>query len=125
MQGTACAPDADPSASAMGTYYSCADIRIGDPTPCVAPTAPDAAGPTAPDAATEEDSGLPQVDQVDGGGGQTADGGSSLGPTSRPNLNGGDGGGCSIALGATSGVSFGITAGLLGLALVRRRRRRG
>jgi hypothetical protein len=124
MQGTACAPDADPSASAMGTYYSCADIRIGDPTPCLSPNPPDASSPTDPDAATDEDSGLPPGEPADSGGQLADGGGSTLGPTSRPNLNGGDGGGCSVAFGATSGVSFGITAGLLALALVRRRRRR-
>ena len=107
------------------TYYSCADIRIGDPTVCVPPTEPDAGG-TVPDAATGSDGG-PTTVPTDGGGKLVEAGAAGdPGPTAgRPNLQSGDGGGCSVALGATSGVSFGITAGLLALALVRRRRRRG
>jgi hypothetical protein len=102
------------------TYYSCADIRIGDfpgAAPCEPPVAPDA-GPGTPDAS----SGGPTTVPTDGGG-KLVDGGgtSNGGPV---DLHSGDGGGCSVALGATSGVSFAVTVGLFGLALLRRRRRR-
>jgi Lytic polysaccharide mono-oxygenase, cellulose-degrading len=102
-------------------YYSCADIRIGDPTPCASAEPPDS-GPVEDDASTpEEDSGI-HTDPTDGGG-KLVDGGGGPGATPARDLHSGDGGGCSIALGATSGVSFAVTAGLLALALVRRRRR--
>jgi hypothetical protein len=104
------------------TYYSCADIRIGDPTPCAAPTDPDA-GPGAPDAGPIDEDAGPTTVPTDGGG-KLVDGGSSgsSGTNSR-DLRGGDAGGCTVALGATSGASFAVAAGLLGVALVRRRRR--
>lgn len=106
------------------TYYSCADIRIGDPTPCVAPTNPDSGVVDPPDAATGNDGG-PTTVPTDGGGKLVDSGDGTSGGSAKPNLQSGDGGGCSVAFGATSGVSFGVTAGLLALTLVRRRRRRG
>ncbi len=103
------------------TYYSCGDIRIGFPdAACVLPAQPDAG---VPDGAPGDDSG-PHTVPTDGGG-KLVDAGGDPGSTTPHDLHSGDGGGCSMALGATSGLSFGITAGLLALALVRRRRRRG
>ena len=124
MIGT-CAPDAQPnSTSATDTYFSCADIRIGDPTPCADPNGSDA-GPITPDASTpDEDSGGPVTEPTDGGG-KLFDGGSSSGGVNSKDIrNGTDDSGCSIAFGASSGASAVITAGLLSLALARRRRRR-
>ncbi|HSO32143.1 MAG TPA: SCE4755 family polysaccharide monooxygenase-like protein [Labilithrix sp.] len=104
------------------TYYSCADIRIGDPTPCADPNGADS-GPVTPDASPGDDGG-PTTVPTDGGG-KLVDGGSSSGGINSKDLRAGEGdSGCSVAVGATSGVSFAITAGLLGLALARRRRRR-
>jgi MYXO-CTERM domain-containing protein len=126
MQGGACVGNpADPAAAAQGTYYSCADICIGDT--CTDPTTgqADAGGTDASTTAPGTEGGV-STTPTDGGN-KTVDGGddgtdpSGAGPT---NFRAGDGGGCSVALGATSGVSFAVTAGLLGLALLRRRRKK-
>lgn len=129
MIGT-CGPDAAPnSTSATDTYFSCADIRIGDfpnAAPCDPPVDPSAmeAGADASPEDSGVDSGVPTTPPTDDGG-RTAPPGSGEPAGSRaPNLHSGDGGGCSVALGATSGLSFGVAAGLFGLALLRRRRKR-
>lgn len=104
------------------TYYSCADIRIGDPTPCAAQPMPDG-GPVDTDSGPEDDGG-PTTVPTDGGG-KLVDGGSgSSGVNSKDIRNGTDDSGCSVAFGASSGASLVIAAGLLGLAVARRRRRR-
>jgi len=125
MIGT-CAPDAAANSTSAGdTYFSCADVRIGD-FPDAAPCDPAVEPDAGPDAGTTPGSdGGPTTVPTDGGG-KTVDGGdNNADPTGgRPNLHAGDGGGCSVALGATSGVSFAVTAGLFGLALLRRRRKR-
>jgi hypothetical protein len=101
------------------TYYSCADI-------CVGSTCPDAGAPDVPDAGTDpvDDAGTSSggvTTTPTDGGGKFVDAGDD-GPSSTPDLHAGDGGGCSVALGTTSGVSLGLTAGLFGLALLVRRR---
>lgn len=124
MIGT-CGPDAAAnSTSATDTYFSCADVRIGD-FPDAAPCDPPVADAGADGSTPQSDSGGPTTVPTDGGG-KTVDAGDGPGdPTGgRPNFHAGDGGGCSVALGATSGISFAVTAGLFGLALARRRRRR-
>ena len=116
----------EPTSSAIDTYYSCADIRIGDfpdAAPCDPPRGPDAGadGSTTP----ETDSGGPTTVPTDGGGKTVDAGDDSGGPDGRrPNLHSGDGGGCSVALGATSGRLVRGDGGLFGLALLRRRRKR-
>ena len=105
------------------TYYSCADIRIGDPTPCADPNGADS-GPGATDASAVDDSGGPTTEPTDGGGKLFDGGSSSSGGINSKDLRNGDSGGCSVASGATSGLSFALAAGLLGLALARRRRHR-
>jgi len=124
MIGT-CAPDAQPNSTGAGdTYFSCADIRIGDPTPCADPNGPDG-GPVGTDASTPEEDGGPTTVPTDGGG-KLVDAGSSSGGVNSKDIRNGadDDGGCSVAFGASSGASLVITVGLLGLALARRRRRR-
>ena len=122
-----CAPDAAPPSAggALGsTYYSCADI-------CVGAGCPDASAPAVDSGMTSSSSGGPArtdsgvTTTPTDGGGKFVDGGDDddNDPAARPNLRSGDGGGCSVALGATSGVSFVITLGILGLSLARRRRR--
>jgi hypothetical protein len=121
MVGGACTANQDPATAAQGTYYSCADICVG--TTCVEPDAgvADAGVDGSPDPGTD---GGPTTTPTDGGGKLTDSGDDDGDPPARPRLNSGDGGGCSVAFGATSGVSFGVTAGLLALALLRRRARR-
>ena len=118
-----CAPNMVPPSAggdAGSTYYSCADICVGD-----ACTESDAGTPT--DAGL--DSSTPGKDSGVGttptdGGGKLVDAGKDDDDGAAPNLRSGDGGGCSVALGATTGVGFSAAAGLLGLALLRRRRPR-
>jgi hypothetical protein len=98
------------------TYFSCADIRIGD--------FPDAGG-TPIEAGTGGDSGSsggPTTTPTDGGGKTVPEGSSGNGAPRK--LGSGDDGGCTVAFGATSGLGFVVAAGFLGLALARRRRRR-
>lgn len=125
MQGGACPANADPAAAAQGTYYSCADICVGDTC-----TEPDAGTPT--DAGTGADGSTTPPGKDSGvsttptdGGGKLVDAGDDDDDGATPNLRSGDGGGCNVGLGTTSGVSFVVTAGVLGLALLRRRRNRG
>jgi len=125
MIGKACTTTPFQNDVDASTYYSCADIRIGD-FPGAAPCDPPAAADAGADGSTTPgtDGGGPTTVPTDGGG-KTVDAGDDSDPTGgRPNLRSGDGGGCSIALGATSGLSFAVTAGLFGLALLRRRRKR-
>lgn len=117
-----CATNAVPpdGTGGMGnTYYSCADICVG--TECG-----DAGVPVTPDAGPAVDAGKDSgvgTTPTDGGG-KLVDAGDDDDDGAAPNLRSGDGGGCSVALGATSGLGFTAAAGLLGLALVRRRRAR-
>lgn len=98
MINTDCEPDASPNATGPGdTYFSCADIRVGD---------------------------FPDVSTVPtDGGGKTVDAGQEREPRRISNVDSSEGG-CSMALGATSGLSFvtSIGVGLLALARLRRRR---
>jgi MYXO-CTERM domain-containing protein len=126
MVGGACVGNpADPAAAAQGTYYSCADICVGDTC-----TEPDAGTPIV-DAGGTDGSTKPPVGSDSGvsttptdGGGKLVDAGDDDDDGAAPNLRSGDGGGCAVALGATSGVSAAAMAGLFGLALLRRRRNR-
>ncbi|MBX3186841.1 MAG: hypothetical protein KF819_07495 [Labilithrix sp.] len=115
MQGgttATCAPDA--SSAAGGIYYSCADICIGPDCD------EDASAPVTPtdDGGTETDSGV-STTPTDGGGKTTT----PSGPGSTGLRQTSDDGGCSIALGATSGLGFVVGLGLFGVAIARRRRR--
>jgi len=116
MIGQACTPNQnDLDAS---TYYSCADICIGDDC------GDGGAQPTVDGGGV--DAGGPVTNPTDGGGkmvGDDEDEGS--GGLGRTGLRSGAGDeGCSVAFGATSGVSFAAFAGVLGLALARRLRQR-
>lgn len=118
---TCALPEAVPptaGGAAGSTYFSCADICVGPD--CVdggaMPVDPQDGGSTEPGT----DSGVST--QPTDGGGKLVDAGDDDDDGARPNLRSGDGGGCSVALGATSGATLGISAGLLGLALLRRRR---
>ena len=122
MQGTAanpgppCAADASPDLAINGTYYSCADIRIG--------SFPDAGGTVVdPEAGAGGSSGSSGGSDDDAGDDPSADpSGTSSGATRHP---GGiaNPGACSVAWGASSGLSLAAALGLIGVALVRRRRR--
>ncbi|MBN9166099.1 MAG: hypothetical protein BGO98_09690 [Myxococcales bacterium 68-20] len=115
MSGTPGCPTDTATPAIPGTYYSCADIRVGD--------FPDA-GPSEPPKGDDDD------DDGDGG---TSSGGVSTTPTDgggktssgtrRLTSTDADEGGCSIAVGATGGFSLFASAGLGLLALARRRRR--
>jgi MYXO-CTERM domain-containing protein len=111
---------------AGGTYYSCADICVGDT--CSgddAGTGTDAGVDGSTDPVTPDDDSGVTTTPTDGGGKLVDAGDDGEESTARrPNLQAGDGGGCSVALGASSGVSFAAAAGLVGLALLRRRRNR-
>lgn len=115
MIGVACTPDAAPPAA--DTYFSCADIRVGD--------FPDA-GPSVPptpieDAGGGSTSGGPTTTPTDGGG-KTSTPGASPGSRKLSSVDAGDDG-CSIGWGATGGFSLVTSSGLALLALARRRRR--
>jgi MYXO-CTERM domain-containing protein len=118
MTGATCPPNADPATSPGGTYYSCADICVGDNCTTPPPADAGADGSTTPGT----DSGV-STTPTDGGG-KLVDAGDNGGDDgAAPNLHSGDGGGCNVALGTTSGVSLVASAGLLGLALLRRRKK--
>ncbi|MBX3202447.1 MAG: lytic polysaccharide monooxygenase [Labilithrix sp.] len=116
MFNRACEADAAPnSISAGDTYFSCADIRVGD-FPDAGPTMP------PPDGGDDDDdgnsSGGVSTTPTDGGGNTSSgNGGRRLTP-----VDSGDGG-CSVALGATSSFSLIASLGLGALAFARRRRR--
>ena len=115
MIGKECATDAAPNSTGPGdTYFSCADIRVGD--------FPDA-GPTLPSGSGDEDGGTGSSSGVSttptDGGGKT---GSSGGSRRLSEVDAGDTG-CNVALGGASGFSLFASVGLGALALVRRRRR--
>lgn len=121
MLGAPCTGDtANPADPPASTYYSCADL-------CVGPDCVDAGAPTdgGTDASVDAGSsggtsGGPVTTPTDGGGKTVSGDDDSSGS---PNLRSGAGdSGCSIGLGATSGVSLVVMGGLLGLALGRRRR---
>lgn len=111
MSGTAsCPEDPDAEDPIPGTYYSCADIRVGD-----FPDADADGGP--PDAGV--DSGV-STTPTDGGGKTTDEG--------RKFTSSGDegDGGCSVALagaGGTSALAAAVAGALAVLGLRRRRRR--
>jgi hypothetical protein len=124
LEGTAnpvCAPDAAPPDGTAGlgsTYFSCADICVGPVCADAGAPGPDAGAPT--DAGTS--SGGPSTVPTDGGGKMVPPGSSGAsGATS--DSSSGSSGGCTVGLGATTGASLVLTAGLFCLALVRRRRR--
>lgn len=117
MTGT-CGPDAAPNATGpRDTYFSCADIRVGD-FPDAGPTMP------PPDGGDDDDdgnsSGGVSTTPTDGGGNTSSgNGGRRLTP-----VDSGDGG-CSVGWGgATGGVSVFAGAGLGFLAAIRRIRGR-
>jgi hypothetical protein len=123
MQGGPCVGNpADPAAAAQGTYYSCADICVGDT--CTDPTTGTDAGGVDGSTTPGGADGGPTTVPTDGGN-KTVDAGNGGGNgAGSPNFHAGDGGGCTVALGTTSGESFAVTAGLFGLALLRRRRKK-
>lgn len=113
-----CDPDASPTATGTTLYHSCADIRIGD-FPDAGPVAE--AGPGDSDGGGSSSGGTTTV-PTDGGGKTTSD--PDNGATSGRNLRSGAGDdGCNVGWGATSGLSFFVSAGIGALALLRRRRR--
>lgn len=101
MQGGPCAPNADPATSAQGTYYTCADICVGDTC------GTDAGGPVTDAGSTTTDRGGSLADAGD------ADGGSTTASS-----------GCAVSMGTPTGVSLAVTVGLAAVALLRRRRHR-
>ncbi|MBX3260022.1 MAG: lytic polysaccharide monooxygenase [Labilithrix sp.] len=118
MFNRACEPDAAPnSVSAGDTYFSCADIRVGD-FPDAGPTMPPPDGGVDDDEDDGNSSGGVSTTPTDGGGDTSSSGG---GRRLTP-VDSGDSG-CSVALGATSSFSLCASLGFGALALVRRRRR--
>ncbi len=119
MIGRACAANETPAAGS--TYFSCADIRVGD--------FPDA-GPTMPpsDGGTDDDDGGTSSGGVSttptDGGGKTGNGSGSRRLTPVEN----DDGGCSMTVGSASttlgGFSLFAPVAFGALAMVRRLRRR-
>lgn len=112
---TCAATDPDEMDGGSPTYFSCADIRIGD--------FPDAA-PSA-DAGTEDEdggssSGGPTTVPTDGGGRTTEDNGTS--PSRNLRAGAGDDG-CNVGWGAPGGASLLASVGIGALAVLRRRRR--
>lgn len=95
------------------TYFSCADIRVGD--------FPEAGGEPLEAGSDDDSGGGPTTEPTDGGG-KTV-GGSSSGGGARPDLHSGEDG-CSVGFGAGTGMSAALLVGAFGLGLVRRRRRR-
>ncbi|MDB4945340.1 MAG: hypothetical protein JWP97_4874 [Labilithrix sp.] len=130
MKGSACVGNSTTTGpfedvTGVSTYYSCADIRIGDSTPCASADAGTDAGTDAGE--DEDDAGT--TTGPDGGVTTTpTDGGGKLvdsgtGPTgTRPDLSGDDG--CNVGPGGSSGLPLAALAGIIGAALVNRRRRR-
>jgi hypothetical protein len=114
MIGMACAPNAVPPAN--NTYFSCADIRVGD-FPDAGPSVPPT--PSDPDGGTS--SGGVTTTPTDGGG-KTAPPGTTGGGRKLTPVDAGDDG-CSVGWGATGGFSLFASAGLGLLAVARRRRR--
>jgi Lytic polysaccharide mono-oxygenase, cellulose-degrading len=115
-QNKTCARDAAPPPT--NTYYSCADIRVGD-FPDAGPTLPPSDGGSGDGDDGENSSGGVSTTPTDGGGKTNgANGGRRLSSVDA------DAGGCSIALGATSGFSLATSIALGLMAVARRRRRR-
>ncbi len=113
---TTCAPDAAPPPG--DTYFSCADVRVGefaDAGPVVKPPPLEDAGPDPDD----EDPGTGSGDEDGTSSGSSGSSGKRLRP-----VEGAGTGACSVALGATSGMSFLATVGAGVIGLLRRRRRR-
>lgn len=121
MDGQPCkTPAVDPAT--VSTYYSCADICVGD-TCSDGGTPPADAGPTDGGVTPGTDSGV-STSPTDGGGKFVDGGEGSSGNGGRPDLRAGEGDGCAVSPGGTSSTTFGICAGLLGLALLGRRKKR-
>jgi hypothetical protein len=120
MQAAGCPADAN-APPIESTYYSCADIRVGN-FPDAAPSAPPDPDPDPDDEGGGTSSGGPTTTPTDGGGKTSSSSGSSGGRRLSPTDD--DSGGCSVALGATSGFSLVASAGIGVLAFARRRRRR-
>jgi hypothetical protein len=122
MNGAPCSANQDPATSAQGVYYSCADIRIGnfnDAGP-IAEAGPDP--DPDDDAGGTSSSGGTTTTPTDGGGKTSSSSGS--GATGSRNLRAGEGDdGCSVGFGATTGLSFFVSAGIAAMALLRRRKR--
>lgn len=118
MIGQACMPDA--TAPTAQTYFSCIDVRIGD-FQDAGPLAE--AGPVPDEEIDEEPSPTGPTTSPTDGGGKTSSSSSGSGVGSR-NLRAGEGDdGCSIGFGATTGVSFFVSAGIAAMALLRRRKK--
>ena len=121
-------PDGAADASG-GTYYSCADICVGDAAdPCTAPGSTDGgaeggtdAGPTT-DGGGTTDSGV-STTPTDGGGSTVGDDDDdTTGPQGRRPTTADDGG-CNTSGGLTSSTSVAVAATIVALTLTRRRRK--
>jgi hypothetical protein len=111
QQDPMCAPDANPNGANTSTYYSCADIRIGN-FPDAAPSMP------VPDAGTVDPTGEdPPGSEESPFNPQSSSGGRNL------RAGAGDDG-CSVGWGATTGIPAIAAVGFGVLMMLRRRRRR-
>jgi len=126
MKGSAC--DANENAANVSTYYSCADIRVGD-FPDAGPTTPPM--PVDPDASVidpDGTSGGPSTTPTDGGGktGESSSGNGASGNRRLSNSNSNDDGGCNTTpSSSTDGLSLATALGVVvgALAIVRRRKK--
>jgi hypothetical protein len=98
------------------TYFSCADIRIGD-FPDAAPSA-DAGDNDSGTSTTPTDGGGKVFDGGDPGSSSSSSGGAPR------RLSGGDDGGCSVGWNASTGAALFMVGGIGVLAVMRRRRKR-
>lgn len=133
MQGAAACPNnADPALAIQNTYYSCADICIGNAgDPCTTAPEPDAgAGDAGNDSGTASSSSSSGTSGTTDSGATSSSSGSdpddttssSSGGTRRPTTASEDSG-CAVSdSNAPGGFSLAAVIGFVGLALVRRRR---
>jgi len=118
----------NPANASNGTYFSCADICIGDNCDTGDAGAGGDAGPTTDSGTSTTDSGTsssggPTTTPTDGGGKTVP--GDDDDSNANPNLRSGAGDdGCSVGFADTSGAWVFAPAGLVGLALLRRRKNR-
>lgn len=130
MNNAPCTASQDPSTSAGGTYYSCADVCIGNAgDPCTTAPSPDAgAGDAGSDSGTTSSGGVKDSGATSSSSGgddddDTAGPTSSSGGTRRPTTSNDDGG-CAVTHNSTTELSLAAILGFVGLSIVRRRRNR-
>lgn len=131
MKGAACTtPVQDPTG--ISTYFSCADICIGDAAdPCTDAPKADAGADSGTDSGTTSSSGgvdSGSTSSSSGGGDDddatTSSSSGASGATRRPTTSSDDGG-CAVSSSSTPGsLSLAAVFGFVGFALVRRRRPR-